>query len=380
MSSLVKNLIKFDKNQEEYIFHPRNILFQKGKKMQSSQSAQNIFNFKENQFNSIFDSSLDKEAQKLEPSENTFYNKKLVPPIYFYRKVQNPYKYNISSIPEYLIKTNEEKNFMDKLESYMKDENEKKKFNELIQKKERETKIKDRYKPEVLDVQTILKYRPSLYLNSLKFNKRTNHDINEITHKKTVNINSINNVKEEIKKEEINKKNYEIIKEDNKQISDEDQIKYKYKISDIYNKRNEKVITDKSAEKYLFKSQNRINTFYTSNQSQSDWIPNRDFGTKMNSFSSVSYNILSPMYKGFNKFITASELNKNNLYNQSPAFHKVKSISEFIDLTRVSSRNNLDVYNKDKTKKYPNFKFKGSIATDQLNAYHINRDLIPNPT
>ena len=57
MSSLVKNIIKFDKNKEEYISHPRNILFQKGKKMQSSQSAQNIFNFKENQFNSIFDSS-----------------------------------------------------------------------------------------------------------------------------------------------------------------------------------------------------------------------------------------------------------------------------------------------------------------------------------
>ena len=377
MTSLVKNYIKFDKNKEEYIFHPRNFPFRKGEKMHSSQSAQNIFNSKENQFSSIFNSSLDKEIQKIEPIENTFYNKKLIPPIYFYRKVQCPYKYNISSIPEYLIKANEEKNFMDKLESYMKDENEKKKFNELLQKREKETKIKDRYKPEVLDVQTILKYRPNLYLNSLKFNKKSNTGINEASHKKTVNIN---NVKEEIKKEEVNNKNYEIKKEDNKQISDEDQIKYKYKLSDIYNKRNEKVITNKSAEKYLFKNQNRINTFYTTNKSQSDWIPNRDFGTKMNLFSSVSYNILSPMYKGFNRFITASELNKNNLYNESPAFHKVKSISEFVDLTRVSSRNNLDAYNKDKIKKYPNFKFQGSIATDQLNAYHINRDLIPNPT
>jgi len=377
MTSLVKNYIKFDKNKEEYIFHPRNFLFRKGKKMHSSQSAQNIFNSKENQFSSIFNSSLDKEIQKIEPIENTFYNKKLIPPIYFYRKVQCPYKYNISSIPEYLIKANEEKNFMDKLESYMKDENEKKKFNELLQKREKETKIKDRYKPEVLDVQTILKYRPNLYLNSLKFNKKSNTCMNEASHKKTVNIN---NVKEEIKKEEVNNNNYEIKKEDNKQISDEDQIKYKYKLSDIYNKRNEKVITNKSAEKYLFKNQNRINTFYTTNKSQSDWIPNRDFGTKMNLFSSVSYNILSPMYKGFNRFITASELNKNNLYNESPAFHKVKSISEFVDLTRVSSRNNLDAYNKDKIKKYPNFKFQGSIATDQLNAYHINRDLIPNPT
>ena len=173
MSSLVKNLIKFDKNQEEYIFHPRNILFQKGKKMQSSQSAQNIFNFKENQFNSIFDSSLDKEAQKLEPSENTFYNKKLVPPIYFYRKVQNPYKYNISSIPEYLIKTNEEKRFVDKLYNSINNTKEKELLENLINQKKLTTR-KDYYKPKNLDIHNILRYEPNLYPNSFSPENKTN--------------------------------------------------------------------------------------------------------------------------------------------------------------------------------------------------------------
>ena len=74
------------------------------------------------------------------------------------------------------------------------------------------------------------------------------------------------------------------------------------------------------------------------NKNIKEWIPNRDYGTKMNFFSSVSYNIISPMCKGLNdKFITPTELNKNNLYNESPAFHKVKSISEYLDLIRVYS-------------------------------------------
>ena len=343
----------------------------------SSQSAQNIFNSNEKPLNSLVDSSLNIDIQKLNPEENTFYNRRLLPPIYFYRKVQCPYKYSITSIPEYLIKTNEEKNFMNKLEAYIKDEKDRKIFNGLIQNREKETKIKDKYKPVALDVQTMLKYKPNIFLGSLKFIKKSDSVINNDNPKKAVNLN---NDKEETK-EKINNKNYEIKKEekdDKQQISKEEQIKFKYKISDIYNKRNEEVVTNKSAEKYLFKNQNKKNTFYITNKSQSDWIPNRDFGTKMNSFSSVSYNILSPMYKGSNKFISASELNKDNLYNESPAFHKVKSISEFIDLSSVSSRNNLQAYNK--SKKNPNFKFKGSVATDQLNAYHINRDLIPNPT
>ena len=97
----------------------------------------------------------------------------------------------------------------------------------------------------------------------------------------------------------------------------------------------------------------------------------------MNFFSSVSYNILSPLYKGFNKFISPSELNKNNLYNESTVFHRVKSISEFIDLTRVSASNTLHCFNR--KNKIPNFKLRNMIATNHLDEYNINRDLRENP-
>ena len=49
----------------------------------------------------------------------------------------------------------------------------------------------------------------------------------------------------------------------------------------------------------------------------------------MNSFSNVGYNILSPSYKGFNKFITPSEINKINLYNESPKNHRIKSMGDY---------------------------------------------------
>ena len=62
------------------------------------------------------------------------------------------------------------------------------------------------------------------------------------------------------------------------------------------------------------------------------------------------------------------------MYNESPAFRRVKSISEFIDLTRVSATNTLGCFNRNM--KIPNFKFNNSVATDQLDAFHINRNLL----
>ena len=301
---------------------------------------------------------------------------------------------------------------MEKLNQLMVNEPDRKTLNNLIKKKEKETKFKDRYKPSILDVQNILRYKPSLYSNSFLFEKKSNSVIlknnsfinNEKTidynkEKKYIDKNNNNTIEvnenkeeknyinaEELKAENKEKKNDENSKEKKDELSEDEQIKLKYKISDIYNLRNEKVITNKSAEKYLFKNtenknknNNNDNNFYTTSKSKSDWIPNRTIGSKMNSFSSVSYNILSPLYKGFNKFISPSELNKNNLYNESNAFHRVKSISEFIDLTRVSASNTLNCFNRNRKNKLPNFKYKNSVATNQLDEYHINRDLIEKP-
>ena len=219
---------------------------------------------------------------------------------------------------------------MEKLNQLMVNEPDRKTLNNLIKKKEKETKFKDRYKPSILDVQNILRYKPSLYSNSFLFEKKSNSVIlknnsfinNEKTidynkEKKYIDKNNNNTIEVNENKEEKNYINGEELKAENKEkkddensnekkdeLSEDEQIKLKYKISDIYNLRNEKVITNKSAEKYLFKNtenknNNNDNNFYTTSKSKSDWIPNRTIGSKMNSFSSVSYNILSPLSLAF---------------------------------------------------------------------------------
>ncbi len=389
----VQNLSKsIDVNKDKYYFHPRNVL---SKTLHGSFSGliSSRDNTKRSNENKIFN-----ENSKMNFKENTFYRLKQIPPVYFYRKIQTPYKYNISSVPEYLIKTDEEKHFMDKLNQLMTNEEDRKIFNNLIKKKEKERKFKDRYKPSFLNIPNILKYKPNLYSNSFNFDKRSKSVIpkdnlyfrDNIIEEKEKSENDEKDDNNIIKNEKLKQEENNDIKENNMnnkgnikdEISEEEQIKYKYKISDIHNLRNEKVITNKSAEKYLFKeieNKNNNNDFYISSKSQSDWIPNRTMGTKMNSFSSVSYNILSPLHKGFNKFISPTELNKNNLYNESTAFHRVKSISEFIDLTRVSATNTLNCFNRNRKNKLPNFKFRGSVATNQSDEYHINRDIIERP-
>ena len=418
IEDMPKSIYSNNNNPETYIYHPRNRL---SKTLHGSFSG--LISSRDNTKRS-FENRIFNENTKLNLKEDTYYKLNRVPRVYFYRKISTPYKYNMLSVPEYLIKTDEEKHFMEKLNLLISNESDRKTLNNLVIKKEKERKFKDRYKPSILNVQNILRYRPNLYSNSFLFEKRSNSVImkdikdnsffnnnnnNSAIHDNNNNINNNkidekidkekeseendnnninNNINNELKEDKNEKKEENENKEKRDEISEEDQIKYKYKISDIYNIRNEKVITDKSAEKYLFKNYdnkniqkinntNNENNFFTTSKSKSDWIPNRTIGTKMNSFSSVSYNIISPLYKGFNKFISPSELNKNNLYNESTAFHRVKSISEFIDLTRVSASNTLNCFNR--KNKIPNFKLRNMVATDQLDEYKINKDLIEKP-
>ena len=308
-----------------------------------------------------------------------------MPPIYFYRKVNSPYKYNISSIPEYLIKTNEEKRFVEKLYNSIENDKEKQILENLLNKKSLNTR-KDYFKPKILDVHNVLRYKPELYPcsfipekniekpkniklmtnggNKTNLNMKCKDDIFN-----TVSYYDKNNTLKEQKKD----------LELNTEISHDKQVKYKYKLSDIFNLYNDSIFTNKSAEKYLFKHKNPRNEkeekkFYTLSESNSDWIPNKTNLKKMGTNSSVEYNIITPMFKGFNRFITASELNKNNNYNECPNFRRIKSISEFIDLTRVSATNTLECFNR--KNKMPNFKFKNMVATDQANEYYVNRNLI----
>ena len=358
----------------------------------------------------------------ISPRENSFNRTSKFPPIYFYRKVNTPYKYNISAVPKYLIKTNEEKRFMNKLYQSL-NESDKSIIKDLLKKKENSNA--ERYKPSYVDVERLLRYKPFLYENvnnpiqkhNNSFKNQNFFEMQEkisLKNKEKEKDNIIANTHHDIETDLLNKeknkeKNKEEVliddgsknkKNDKDEISNEEQIRYKYKLSDIFNCRNEPVFTNKSAEKHLFKNKNtknsfnntcpnmnfngkqveenkKENKFYTSSESKSDWIPNKINKKKMGTSSSVAYNILCPMYKGANRFITASELNKNNLFNESPAYHRVKSISEFIDLTRVSATNTLGCF--DRNMQIPNFRFKNSIGTNQLDAYHINKDLIEKP-
>ena len=294
-----------------------------------------------------------------------------IPPIYFYRKINTPYKYSITSIPEYLIKTNEEKRFVEKLYNSINDEKEKKILESLINKKNINTK-KDYYKPQILDVHNVLRYKPDLYPSS--FIPEINNE------KRPKNIKLMTNYKNNIFNPVSNNENKNSLKEGKKDLElkienpYDKQVQYKYKLSDIFNLYNDPVYTNKSSEKYLFKKGKEENKFYTLSESNSDWIPNKKNQRKMGTNSSVEYNIITPMFKGFNRFITATELNKNNNYNENPTFRRIKSISEFIDLTRVSATNTLECFNR--KNKMPNFKFKNMVATDQADEYYINRNLV----
>ena len=378
--------MNFEKNLEKYKFNPARYTI----------SVSNQRMNKAKDFNKYYNNIRD----------NIFNKTSRFPPIYFYKKVSNPYKYNISSVPKYLIKTNEEKRFIEKLYNSLTNEKDKNILKDLLDKNKKKIHFKkDNYKPQYVDVQKLLIYRPNLYSLTSDPLEKNNNFLNKKSNTfeaMTENINNKNNMIVNTSQKEENLINCEKkINNEKNELTEEEQIKYKYKLSDIFNFRKELVFLNKSAEKHLFRNEknNLINfnntcpnvtytnknsnnksenKFYTSSESKSDWIPNKINNKKMGTNSSVAYNILCPMYSsGINRFVTASELNKNNLYNESPAFRRVKSISEFIDLTRVAATNTLGCF--DRKMKIPNFKFNNNIGTNQLDAYHINRDLIEKP-
>ena len=405
-------------------------MFKLQSKLQSMDVNNNIQKYKfhsghkpylytKNRINKTFDSRTFNDSQKIQLKYNLSNrnNRNQIPPVYFYRKINTPYKYNMTSVPEYLIKTNEEKNFIDKLYQSLNNEKERTILNNLFNKKKLNSR-KDNYKPEILELQNLLNYKPKFY--SCRFNpESTSNNISikklkpldikaECNNAKTIenNNNKIINmtttppfdVKGLTIQEVESKKNLNDVNIlNNSEISKKNQIKYKYQLSDVFNLRKEVVFLEKSAEKYLVKVYSKFrnnlsetcpnigkvkeeeNVFHTSSESKSDWIPNKLNNKKMGTYSSVGYNILSPIFQGSNRFITATELNKNNLYNESPAYHRVKSISEFIDLTRVSATNTLGCFDRNTNKRIPNFKFKSSVATNHADEYHINRDLIDRP-
>ena len=79
-----------------------------------------------------FDKYANTENKKINIRDSLFNKMYRIPPVFFYRKVSNPYKYSMTAVPEYLIKTNEEKHFINKLYQSLTDESDKNTLNNLI--------------------------------------------------------------------------------------------------------------------------------------------------------------------------------------------------------------------------------------------------------
>lgn len=392
------------------------------KKLKSMDLYKNIEKYK---FNPNYTSSTLKERRGRTSDFDLFENirgNKLnktnqFPPINFYKKVNTPYKYRINNIPEHLIKSNEEKIFLDKLYKSLTNEKDKKTLIDLLNKNAKKNNIKKDYlKKKYIDVQKMLKNKPNLYTNifdPLKRNKNNltqNQKTSEIKKENIIfenntNVNNYLNNNENILKS-INKYENNInniandinkINNENKKVSKEEPIKNEDLLNNKLNLRKEAVILNKSAEKYLFNyMKNKIsilnntspnmnhtitdpiekkdNKYYISSESNNNWLYNKINKQKKRNNSNVVHNILSPKYNGANKFNNVFELNKNNLYKESLVYPREKSISEFIDLTRVSTNNNLGGFT-NKNMKIPNFKFNINFGNNQLDMHHINRDI-----
>ena len=109
----------------------------------------------------------------------------------------------------------------------------------------------------------------------------------------------------------------------------------RYVLSDVHNLTNEQTITNRSGEIYLFKPNlNRDKlSFSTSTESVKGWIPKTNTQPTLLNHGSVKYNILTPNYKSHT--FTKPELKQ--LLNEH--YYKIGSLSQFVDLTRVSSPN-----------------------------------------
>ena len=385
------------------------------KKLKSMDLYKNIEKYK---FNPNYTSSTLKERRDRTSDFDLFENirgNKLnktnqFPLINFYKKVNTPYKYKINNIPEHLIKSNEEKIFLDKLYESLTNEKDKKTLIDLLNKNAKKNSIKkDFLKKKYIDVQKMLKNKPNLYTNIFDPLKRNKNKLTQnqksseikkenITFENNTNAknyfnnneyilkninkseNNINNITNEINK----------INNINKKVSKEEPIKNK----DL---RKEAVILNKSAEKYLFNyMKNKIsilnntspnmnhtitdpiekkeNKLYISSEGNTNWLYNKINKQKKRNNSNVVPKILSQNYNGTNKFNNAFKLNKNNLYIEYPVYPREKSISEFIDLTRVSTNNIIGGFT-NKNMKIPNFKFNINFGNNQLDMHHINRDI-----
>jgi hypothetical protein len=281
------------------------------------------------------------------------------PPVIYYRKVTNPYKYkmdNDSSSHTNPITT--EKLFSNRIKSIIsKSHNGKLTLEEIL--KKNDIKNKDHFKPNGYIFYDYLRKHPYLKPNDLI---RTN-----IFH-------SIYNKKDDYfdDYDEKYEKKEEKIKYD--KISEKDSILYKYQLSDPFNLRDDKVFKNKSGELYLLKekqNKNKENFDLKDNDLLNEWIPKYPNRRNFVGYTSVKFNILNPGTKSIFKTKDEIEL------GFKPS-NKTKSISEFLELSRVNAPNLNKRYNELFEKNPKNFGRENYVANDFGNLHHTYREMIPN--
>ena len=281
------------------------------------------------------------------------------PPVIYYRKVTNPYKYkmdNDSSSHTNPITT--EKLFSNRIKSIIsKSHNGKLTLEEIL--KKNDIKNKDHFKPNGYIFYDYLRKHPYLKPNDLI---RTNI-FHSIYNKED---NYFDDYDEKYEKKE------EKIKYD--KISEKDSILYKYQLSDPFNLRDDKVFKNKSGELYLLKekqNKNKENFDLKDNDLLNEWIPKYPNRRNFVGYTSVKFNILNPGTKSIFKTKDEIEL------GFKPS-NKTKSISEFLELSRVNAPNLNKRYNELFEKNPKNFGRENYVANDFGNLHHTYREMIPN--
>ena len=281
------------------------------------------------------------------------------PPVIYYRKVTNPYKYkmdNDSSSHTNPITT--EKLFSNRIKSIIsKSHNGKLTLEEIL--KKNDIKNKDHFKPNGYIFYDYLRKHPYLKPNDLI---RTNI-FHSIYNKED---NYFDDYDEKYEKKE------EKIKYD--KISEKDSILYKYQLSDPFNLRDDKVFKNKSGELYLLKekqNKNKENFDLKDNDLLNEWIPKYPNRRNFVGYTSVKFNILNPGTKSIFKTKDEIEL------GFKPS-NKTKSISEFLELSRVNAPNLNKRYNELLEKNPKNFGRENYVANDFGNLHHTYREMIPN--
>jgi len=371
--------------------------------------------------------------------ENTDYRLKCSPPIYYYRKVTKPYKYSMEREPsKYSSKETTENIIINRLKTIINKNFGN--FENFINKNERFKN--DKFKPEgYLFYDWIIKH-PQLLNGDLlaskfihpnrkkiptyedikkKFhhsdiltdfdyeNKNTNkynndnynydysykaytegnvNDSNENMDKEK-NENNKNNEENQNENENENKNENENEKEQNEnntksktfynnnQTETNNQTRktniYKYRTSDIFNLNpNTKLNISKSGEKYLqTELENKNKIHFNKTVSNSAWYPKIPKRHNYMGYTSVKFNIISPGTKSFC-------LTKEDILKGDKPSNKVKSISEFIDLCRVSAPN-IGKNHENYLKENKSFGMKNGPGTNYLDMHKNYRELINKP-